>query len=313
MMFQQPPFRHLPPYVKMLSLLLVVISTALLIMAVGTGIGMLIFGRDILDVLSQNANYNESRTVMALKYFQIVNQFGVFILPAFVFVLLTDNDITGYLGLRENRHNLSIVNGVVLIMVSLPLIHWLMELNSAIRLPEYLSGMENWMKAKEEEAQVLTEVFLSAKSIGGFLFNLIMIAAVAAIGEELIFRGILVRLFREWTRNVHLAVFIPALVFSALHLQFYGFIPRLLLGMFLGYLFVWTGSLRVPIIVHFANNAFAVILSFIDARGLVHVDAEKVGYSSSPWVIGASMLLTISVLVVIYYHERRLRMSKVEE
>jgi membrane protease YdiL (CAAX protease family) len=276
-------------------------------MAVGTGFGMIFFGKDVLSVISSNANYSDPSTIVALKYFQIINQFGVFILPAIIFVLLTDNNLPGYLGLKGPWHRSSLIWGIVLILVSLPFVHWLMDVNNSIRLPDFLGGLENWMKDKEEEAQVLTDAFLSTKSIGGFLFNLLMIAAVAAIGEELIFRGILVRLFKEWTGNIHLAIFIPALIFSALHLQFYGFLPRLVLGVFLGYLFVWTGSLWIPVIVHFANNAFAVVLSFMDARGMMQIDVDQVGYSSNPWIISASVMLTVSVLTAIYYHEHRSR------
>jgi membrane protease YdiL (CAAX protease family) len=161
------------------------------------------------------------------------------------------------------------------------------------------------MKAREEEAQQLTDAFLVTDRVGGFLFNLLMIAVVAAIGEELIFRGILVRLFKEWTNNVHVAVFLPALIFSALHLQFYGFLPRLVLGIFLGYLFVWTGSLRVPIIIHFLNNAFAVVLAFLDSRGILQIDVEQVGSSGNPWVILISLLLSLAVLINVFMHERR--------
>lgn len=308
-MLKQPPFRDFPPVVKLLSLLLVVISTALLVMAVGTGVGILLFGKDILSVISDSANYSDPSTIVALKYFQVVNQFGVFVLPAIIFVLLTTNDVPGYLRLGKDLHRLSVIYGIVLIIVSLPLTHWLLELNNSIHLPVSLSGIENWMKEKEEEARVLTDAFLSNASIGGFLFNLLMIAVVAAVGEELIFRGILVRLFKEWTHNIHLAVFIPALVFSALHLQFYGFFPRLVLGIFLGYLFVWTGSLWVPMLVHFANNAFAVLLSFIDTRGYLTLDVEQFGSSSNPWVISSSILLTAAVMAVIYYHEQRVRIK----
>jgi membrane protease YdiL (CAAX protease family) len=304
-MLYQPPFRKFPPFVKLLSLLLVVISIGLMVMAIGFGLGIIIFGKDILTVLTDASDFSDPNTVIALKYFQVINQFGVFILPAIIFVLLTDNDLFGYLRLRGEWHRLSLVYGFVLILVSLPFIHWLMEINSSVHLPVFLSSVEEWMKAREAEAQELTDAFLATDNIGGFLFNLLMIAVIAAIGEELIFRGLLVRLFREWTQNVHLAVFLPALIFSALHLQFYGFLPRLVLGMFLGYLFVWSGSLRVPIIVHFINNAFAVILAFLDGRGLVNIDVEQVGASSNPWVILTSLILSLSILVIIYLHEKR--------
>lgn len=310
-MLRQPPFRDFPPYLKLLSLILVVVSTGVLVMAVGMGLGIIIFGKDVLTVITQVEQSPEPSTVVALKFFQIINQFGVFILPALVFVVLTDNSIPGYLRMGGSWHTLSILHGFVLIIVSLPLTHWLMDINNSVHFPELLSGMENWMKSKEEEAQHLTDAFLSTTSLRGFLVNLLMIAVLAAVGEEMIFRGILVRLFHEWTRNIHLAVILPALIFSALHLQFYGFLPRMVLGVFLGYLFVWSGSLWVPIVVHFINNALAVTIAYLDANGLMNIDVDRLGASESPWVIGASILLSASLLMVIHYHEKRKRSSMV--
>jgi len=109
-----------------------------------------------------------------------------------------------------------------------------------MHLPEVLSRVEIWMRNSEESAEKLTDAFLSSASWTGFLVNLLMIAVLAAVGEELIFRGILIKIFHEWTRNLHVAVIISALLFSAFHLQFYGFFARLALGLVLGYLFVWT-------------------------------------------------------------------------
>lgn len=302
-MFREPPFRVFPPYLQLLGLLVVVLTTGLLVMAVGTGVGMIIFGKDVLQVLSQAGSLDDPATVAALKYFQVVNQFGVFILPAILFVFLTDDDMPGYLRFRGSWKPTATLLGVVLIIVSLPLNQWLALLNESVSLPSFLDGVEKWMMAKEAEAEDLTNAFLSSTSVGGLLFNLFMVAALAAIGEELIFRGILVRIFREWTGNVHLAVILPALLFSAMHLQFYGFLPRTLLAVFLGYLFVWTGSLKVPVVVHFVNNALAVFIAFMDQRGWIDADFEQVGSSENPWVIGGSIVLTLAVLWIIYRRE----------
>ena len=92
-----------------------------------------------------------------------------------------------------------------------------------MHFPDWLSGMENWMLDKEESAQELTESFLVMNSVGSLVFNLIMIALLPAIGEELIFRGIFQRIFAEWTKNIHLGILLAAILFSAMHFQFYGF------------------------------------------------------------------------------------------
>jgi uncharacterized protein len=304
-MFREPPFRHFSPFLKILALIMLMIIIFLFFMAIGAAASLLIFGRGALDNLALLTDYTNPRTVAELKFFQIVNQMGVFIVPAFIFVIFTDDHIGHYLGLDVKVGRISTLLGFIVLIVSLPFINWLLDLNGQLHLPSFLSRIEQWMKESEDSAQKLTDAFLSTKSWGGLLVNLVMIGGLAAIGEELIFRGILVKLFREWTGNVHLSVFIPALMFSALHLQFYGFFGRLMLGMMLGYLFVWTRSLWVPIIVHFMNNAMAVILSFLIQRGIVHTKLETFGSSKNGFVIAASAILMILVMTTVYYHEKK--------
>lgn len=297
---------HFTPLLKILALVMVMIITFFLVLAIGVGISIPFFGRSLVDGMTALSDYSDPTTVVALKYFQIVNQIGFFILPALIFVILTDNNPPAYLWLNGKVRRFSLVFGMILLVVSMPFIGWILELNNRIHLPPALDHIETWMRNSEESAEKLTNAFLSTSSWSGFLVNLLMVAVLAAVGEELIFRGILVRLFREWTRNVHLAVIIPAALFSALHLQFYGFFGRLLLGVMLGYLFVWSGSLWVPIIVHFLNNATAVVISFLNNRGVLSTDLETFGASQEPLVILASALLMTFVLVMIYLHEHGL-------
>lgn len=302
-MLRQPPFQHFSPFLKILSLIMVMIITFFFFLALGAGFSILFSGRNLLDSLAGITDYTDPRTIVALKYFQIVNQVGVFIAPAFLFVILTDNQFMQYLGLDKGSRTYSYVLGFVLLVVSLPFVNWLVEINGQIHLPAALEGLERWMRNSEEDAKKLTDAFLSSGSWGGFLVNLLMIAVLAAVGEELIFRGILVRLFREWSGNVHLAVILPALLFSALHLQFYGFFGRFLLGVLLGYLFVWSRSLWLPVFVHFMNNAMAVVVSFLVQRGMVETDLESFGASGNNMVIFASAVLMVITMVMIYLHE----------
>lgn len=303
-MFREPPFQQLKPYLKIMALIMVMIVTFLIVLALGVAISIPIFGSGILESLASFSDYSDQNIVAALKYFQIVNQVGVFIAPAIIFVILTDDDFSGYLNLNGGNRWLSIMFGFILLVISMPFINWLVQINNNIHLPAYLSRIESWMRNSEDTAQKLTDAFLATKTLRGLSVNMVMVGILAAVGEELIFRGILVRLFREWTGNIHLAVIIPALLFSALHLQFYGFFGRLVLGIVLGYLFVWSGSLWVPITVHFLNNAMAVVVSFLDQRGLISTNLDSFGTSDKVSVISGSFLLTIFTMSVIYLHER---------
>ncbi|MBW6459177.1 MAG: CPBP family intramembrane metalloprotease [Bacteroidales bacterium] len=303
-MFREPPLLHFSPFLKILSLIMIMIVAFFIVLAIGVTISLPFFGTALLDSMASMNNYADPRYIIALKYFQIVNQIGVFIAPAIVFVIFTDDDFRRYLYLRGKIKWFSLLFGVLLLILSLPFISWLVEINNNIHLPETLSGIETWMRDAEDNARRLTDAFLATSHWGGFLVNLLMIAVLAAIGEELVFRGVLVRLFREWTHNIHLAVIITAFLFSALHLQFYGFFGRFLLGILLGYLFVWSGSLWVPIFVHFMNNAIAVLISFLGQRGVIDTDLDTFGSSQNIIIITGSFFLMVFTMALIYLHEQ---------
>jgi hypothetical protein len=300
----EPPLRHLPPYLKLLSLFLLMTGCFLVFFAIGMGLSIPIFGSNVVDSLDMDADFADRGTIAALKFFQVVNQLGVFVVPGILFVFLVNGSVKGYLRLNTRIHRISVIFGSLLVILSLPFNSWLLEMNQAMHLPAFLEGVEDWMRRNEDNATRLTEAFLGTGGIGGLLVNLLMIGVIAAVGEELIFRGILIRLFREWTRNTHVAVLVSSLLFSALHLQFFGFIPRMVLGIILGYLFVWSGSLWVPILVHFINNATAVTVSYLGNHGIVNSDLENFGTSDNPWIIGGSFFLSAFIFFMVYYHER---------
>ena len=159
------------------------------------------------------------------------------------------------------------------------------------------------MKSKELQAKILTEAFLDGDTITGLLVNIIIVAVLPAIGEELLFRGVLIRLFDQMVKNIHIAVLISSVIFSAIHLQFYGFLPRLMLGMLLGYMFVFTRSLWVPIIVHFVNNAASAIVYFLYNNGTSKIPMEEFGASSNVVYVIGSLLITLWLMTVIYQKE----------
>jgi membrane protease YdiL (CAAX protease family) len=156
------------------------------------------------------------------------------------------------------------------------------------------------MRITEEEAAKLTETFLKMPTIGSFLFNIFMIALLPAIGEEFMFRGLLQRLLKEWLGNIHLAIFISAFLFSALHMQFYGFFPRMLLGIMFGYLFYWSGSLWVPICAHFINNGSAVIFSYLGQCGFLSGNYEDFGATENVFLILVSGLIILVLFFFVY-------------
>ena len=134
--------------------------------------------------------------------------------------------------------------------------------------------------------------------------NLIMIGLIPAIGEELVFRGVVQKIFSQWSKNVHIGIWSAAFLFSAMHMQFYGFLPRMMLGGLLGYLYVWSGSLWLPIIGHFVNNAGAVLMSYFFQRGDLKLDPDKIGAENDFGSLIASLVLGSVIIFFIYKNER---------
>ena len=141
----------------------------------------------------------------------------------------------------------------------------------------------------------MTEFLTTFDSFIKIIVGLIVIAVVAGIGEELIFRGLIQRKFYKGLNNPHLAICGAAIIFSAIHMQFYGFLPRMMLGALFGYLYLWTGNLWVPIAAHIFNNGFAVVMFYLSHIGVIGVDIEELETFPIPAVI-ASLFLSAALL-----------------
>ncbi len=301
----KPVLEGTPPPLKILTFFLVIFLSLLFTLILGIVVGFAFFGGGMLDYVKEGMSLTDPAFLPVLKYLQIINTLGIFIIPSIVFAFLVSKSPVRYLSLKLTPAFVSTVAGIAVIIAILPFIHWIAGINEMMTLPDWLSGIEGWMKRSEDQAKELVEMFLSTTTITGLALNLFMIAVLPAIGEELLFRGVLLRLFREWTKNPHIAVLISAFLFSALHLQFYGFLPRFILGIILGYLFVWTRSVWVPILVHFVNNGIAVVAAWYFARGNIDRDIESIGEVDQPIVILSSLIMVLAMLTMIHYYEHK--------
>ncbi len=293
----------LSPLGKLLLLFGIVFIFAITISIVGLIAGSFLYNTPFNELTNFISNPNTATAISFLKFFQIINQVGIFILPTIFFSYLVSNSSINYLSLGKMPKLISVLVGGLIIYAVLPFNNYLDELNRQITLPDFLSGVEEWMKEKENQARELTELFLKTRSISGLLVNVVIVAVIPAIGEELLFRGLLLKLFNNLFKNVHIAVLLSAIIFSAIHFQFYGFLPRLILGVILGYLFVFTRNLWVPIFVHFLNNASSAVIYYLHYNGYIKISMEDFGTSSNVAYIIGSLLITIWLMIIIYQKE----------
>jgi membrane protease YdiL (CAAX protease family) len=281
---------------KLLILILLVAVFLVLSTIFGIVIAIPIFGFEIFRDMTALDDLSSPRTIAILKYFQVVNQIGIFILPALFYAQLENRDVSGYLRLKGRININYLIISVFIIAASIPAINWLVEANEQMRLPEALSGVEQWMRESEDRAKALTDSFLNVNTVGGLVINLIIIALLAAVGEEFLFRGVILRIFNDWSQNVHLSVILSAILFSAIHFQFYGFFPRLFLGIMFGYIFLWTGAIWITVVLHFLFNGLTVVAYYLYNTGVIETDIDAIGTSANTIVLIGSVVSTVVLL-----------------
>ncbi len=297
--------RDATPFTQIIFTLILILVGGIFVSLIGFVGIWLVMGISLDAIPGMLNNLNDPGNVPLLKFFQILQTIGMFILPPLVLAYSLDDKPLQYLQLQRKPAGIILVVVCAIILISSPLIEWCSLLNQQLALPSWLSSLEDWMRSSEDQATEITKAFLSTKSVGGLMGNLVIVAVLPAIGEELLFRGLLQQLIKKMTGSSHWAIWITAILFSALHLQFFGFLPRMLLGALFGYLLEWTGSLWIPILAHFINNATGVITYFITGEGLEQ-DQPDVPLFSSPaffWAIASGVALW---LLLRYVYSKRI-------
>lgn len=207
-------------------------------------------------------NLEKPGVVTALKWLQAILSVAIFLLPSIVFAYLSDRRPFSYLGHKAPQPSSFWWMGVALMLLAYPAASWLNMVNQQINLPEAFKSMEASMRLAEDNAIKQMKAFLDMKSPTDLIAMLFLIAVLPAICEEFFFRGVLQRLFIQISRRPWIGIIITAVLFSAFHGQFFGFFPRLLLGILLGAIYWYSGSIWPAVLGHFVNNAVQVILVY---------------------------------------------------
>lgn len=174
------------------------------------------------------------------------------------------------------------------------------EWNANLTFPEFMKGFEEWARAYEKAGEKMTLFLTDFHSFGEMLIALVLIAIFPAIAEEYVFRGLVQKKIFEGSQNIHLAIWVSAILFSAIHMQFFGFVPRMLLGALFGYLYFWSGNFWVPVVAHFANNGFTIVMIFMANTGVIDYEIQN---TESPTLttVGIFSIITFGL---IYYFRR---------
>ena len=292
------------PFTKLLLVLFLMVCCYLILFGLGILLAMPLFGVPPGEVIQILENNEVETNIGLLKFLQVLYSIGLFLVPAILSGFLIQRNTWKYLKADRVSSYWIIILVIAVMVVSIPWINFTSFLNERLSLPERWGDLMERIRENDENSWDLMKAYLQTDNIGGLLINIFMVALIPALGEEFLFRGMVQRIFSEWFRNEHMAVWMAALLFSLMHYQFLGFFPRVMLGALFGYLFIWTGSIWMAVLAHFINNAVAVIYYYIFYQGTLETEPDHIGMEENAvLMILASVMLTILLLAVI--HQQR--------
>ncbi|MFA0961527.1 lysostaphin resistance A-like protein [Roseivirga sp. BDSF3-8] len=269
-----PLSMHRPPWLSLIVAILFFVGG---IIFIGPMLGILallpLSGLDVNtmnEMLTNPSAFPEAKTGILL--FQGINSFGAFIIAPLLYLLVTDKVHPGYFFNTRNAKPGALLLCAAITFFYMQVNGVFIEWNAGLTLPEGLAPVEAWMKNAEDTAMRMTEFLTDFSSPGYFLLTVLVLAILPAIGEELLFRGIFQNLIARWFGNIHVGIWASAFLFSAVHMQFYGFVPRLLLGALFGYLYIWSGNMVYAMLAHFINNFLSLLALYLVQQGVIDVD-----------------------------------------
>jgi uncharacterized protein len=293
-------FKQKPAIIQLLIFIGMAIGCFMILSLIGTILIASMSGLSLTQLGdSSNWDYTDPAMLTFIRGMLVIQFIGLFIIPTALFSFFADPKPARFVGLKKPVAPVYLILGIVVLIVSVPLVEWLGLINQKADFPE---GMARWMRSMEDDANRQIRLLLSKNSIADLLLNILMIAGFAAIGEELFFRGVLQRIFIRMFRNPWVGILVTAFVFSAFHFQFYGFLPRFLLGILLGAAYWYSGSLWTSILAHFFYNGLIIIIAYYNPE---LVSQEETNLFNASSILIPALVSLAAVTVIIWYMHKR--------
>ena len=254
--------RDASPLMQLFLLIAVTLFSVGMVGSVGILASKTFYGADWEQILEYISAPETPGAMGPLKLLQLFNTLALFLIPAMIFSQLFSPKPEVFLRLNRFSTPLIMLLVGILFIAFTPITDALAWLNDSVHLPDFLAGFEAEMRNSAESQQLLIGSFMEMNSFSTFLYNLVLLAVVPALGEEFFFRGIVQRLLIRNTNRIHLSIWVTGLAFGLMHQQFFAIIPLTILGALLGYIKEWTGSLWASILAHFVNNALIVVVAY---------------------------------------------------
>lgn len=286
-----------PPFTSLLLIVLVLLLGWVVVgPMVGFFVASLFYDGTIVQLKDQfESTHPEEKAFAAFMIMQAMVSFiGLILIPA-VYIRFSQQKLLTPFFRKESqlpmKALLICLLGVTAIIAMAPITQW----NMHVHFPEWLGGFEDWARKLEDKGIVLTKFMTDFDSPLEFVLGLFIIAVLPAIGEEFVFRGLIQHELWRGSRNIHVAIWLSAILFSAFHFQFFGFFPRVFLGALFGYLYYWSGNLLIPMIAHFFNNAFSLTMLYLYNEGVSKVDIDD-NTSIPVSLVAVCVVITVGLL-----------------
>lgn len=237
------------------------------------------------------------QTATTLRIATLINDIIMFVMPPVICAVVYSYRPAEYLRVESAPGLTPLILAVGTMICSIPMMNMIIEWNEGLSLPSSLAAMESWMREAEQQAGDTVNTLMGGSSAGSLILSILIVGVLAGFSEELFFRGGIQRLLVSGRVNPHVAIWVTAFLFSAIHLQFFGFFPRLLLGAFFGYLLYWTKNLWVPIVCHILNNSIVATVTWMTARGSV----TSGGLNEIGTAVSAHQLLWVTVSIIMTF------------
>lgn len=268
-----------------------------------------VFSQGLTQLIWGDASIlNKSQLSHYYRFTQTFVSIGSWLLPALLFGYLSTGNICEYACADKKVPGKSLLAVVLLSVALLPAVGALAYWNEHLQLPASMYRISQWIRTMEEQSDAILELIFADQSKGALILNICALGLLPALCEEFFFRGAMQPLFEQWTRNKHLAVWITAFIFSAIHLEFLGFFPRLLLGAYLGYLFVWSRSIWLSATAHFMHNALSVVSVYIASQR--NIDLDAVDVTEYLPIIYAALIISITGITFLYKNRTKENQKK---
>lgn len=288
------------PWLYLLILGGYVLTALFLFNYLGLLIVMGIYGYDHAQALALfTTPYTSSDSKVPLLIIQGVTSLGAFVVVPFTYMRWTLESSAASFFQTPKPLGRPVLMTAAIVFCFMVAISVVVEWNQQIDLPDIISGFEEWALSKEAQLEQITKYLTSFDTPAEFLLAMLVIAVLPAVGEELLFRGLIQNLFGRAFANHHVAIWTAAILFGAFHLQFYGVVPRILLGALFGYIYYWSGHLSLAMVGHFVNNGLTLCMLYAAQLGLSSFDPLE-DQTAPPFYATALFFVVGGVLLYLF-------------